>query len=387
MLIGIEVLFILFFPALVVFLTKRINILGKIGAIVLCYLCGFVLSLLPTCYDKDMAQTIASVVIAVAIPLILFSLDVTSVKLLAKETIKGFLLMILSVLATSFLAAVIASRNGLDEAPALAGMATGLYIGGTPNMFAVGNALLHNKNLINLANISDSLVGGVLFFVILTLAKSAYRNFLKEKHEPQAKLTEHDYDVESVQNEYDYQSVPKDKKSIFRLISNIFLAAACLGVGVLLEILINGNMDGSLFIMISVSILGIVFSFIKPIRCVKGSYQVGQYFVLVFSLGLSMSIDFNKLVSDMLPTFLFFTGVQLVSILIHFLLCKLFHVGGGTAIITCVAGIYGPPFIAPVANAYGDKHLIIPGTICGTFGLVIGNILGIVFGSLLFNFM
>lgn len=383
MLIGIEILYILCFPALIVFLSKRVPLLGKIGAIVLCYVFGFALSLLPVSYDKDLAQTIASVVIAVAIPLILFSMDVASVRLLAKNTIIGFFLLVISVLAVSFVAAVVAVKNGLEEGAALAGMTTGLYIGGTPNMFAVGNALLRNKNLINLANISDALVGGVLFFLVLTVLKGAYRRFLAQNNSSAILTKESEsYDI-SGQNEYDYHSIPKDKKSQFRLFGVILLAAACLGVGALLEILINGNMDGSLFIMITVSVLGIAFSFIKPIRCVKGSYQVGQYFVLVFSLGLSMSIDFQKLVFDMLPTFLFFTCVQLASIVLHFILCRFFHIDGGTALITCIAGIYGPPFIAPIANAYGDKRLIVPGTICGTFGLVIGNILGIAFGSLL----
>ena len=147
--------------------------------------------------------------------------------------------------------------------------------------------------------------------------------------------------------------------------------------------LINGSLDGSLYIMITVSILGIAASFIRPIREVRGTYQVGQYLVLVFSLGLSMSIDLGTLVREILPTVAYFACVQTACVLVHLILCKLFRIDGGTALITNSAGIYGPPFIAPIAEAYGDRRLIAPGIICAITGLVVGNLLGIGIGGAL----
>ena len=378
-----EILVLFIFPAFVVYLTKKVKFFGKIGAIALCYLTGFLLSLLPIGYDKELSQTVASVLVALAIPLVLFSLDVTSVKRLAKTTIVGFVLMIVSVMSVSSAAAVIAVKNGLEEGGALAGMATGLYIGGTPNMFAIGSALLKDINVINLANVADSLVGGVYFLLIITVVKKLYSRVLGHGRTEEIVLSEEDSDIDSAVREYDYRSIPRDRKHLLKLASVVLLAGVCLGIGVLIEILINGNMDGSLYIMISVSVLGIALSFIKPVRSVKGSYQIGQYLILVFSLGLSMSIDFSKLISGMLPTFIFFTCVQLASIFLHFILCKIFRVDGGTAIITSTAGIYGPPFVAPVANAYNDRSLIVPGVICGTLGLVVGNVFGIALGGFL----
>ena len=154
-------------------------------------------------------------------------------------------------------------------------------------------------------------------------------------------------------------------------------------MGAGLEILINGSLDGSLYIILAVSILGIAFSFIKPIRRVKGPYQIGQYLILIFSLGLSMSIDISELAREILPTLCFFACSQISVILVHLLLCKLCRIDAGTALITSTAGIYGPPFIAPVANAYGDRDLIAPGIICGTLGLAIGTLLGWGVGALL----
>ncbi len=398
--IAIILMFGLPIPLLI--LTKKVKFFNTIGAIALCYVAGFLISLIPVDYDKNLTQTVASVLVAVAIPLVLFSFDMTSLKNLAKKTVISFVLVIVSTVAISCAGFFVANAVGLQNANQLAGMTCGLYIGGTPNLIAIGNALLSSDNkasVIAAANTSDFFVGGVYFLLILTVIRPVYKKILGSKkvkpiitEELPANETDGDAitaDGEATeiktetQTEYDYKSIPRDKKSIGKLIGVIALAIGCLAVGAGLEILINGNMDGSLFIMITVSVLGIAFSFVKPIRNVKGSYQIGQYLILIFSIGLSMSIDLKMLAKEILPTLAFFACIQIGSILLHLLLCKIFKIDGGTALITSTAGIYGPPFIAPVANAYGERELIAPGIICGTFGLAIGNLIGIGIGALL----
>ena len=403
----LAIVVMLLVPAFILWLTKKVKFLGFIGAIALCYALGIVISVIPIPYDRSLTEMIASIFVAIAIPLILFTFDITSIRYLAKKTIISFALVIASAVVVATAAYFIASATGLENAGSLAGMSTGLYTGGTPNMIAIGKALLveNSTDVIAAAQISDFFVGGVYFLLILTVIKPVYNWFLgkgKSLLPADATPAETGADVaddattatgetlaeqhvaeHNTADEYDYKSIPRDKKSIGKLIGVIALAIGCLGVGAGLEILINGNLDGSLYIMLSVSILGIAFSFVKPIRRVKGPYQIGQYLILIFSLGLSMSIDIQKLAQEILPTLLFFTCAQVSVILLHLVLCKIFRIDAGTALITSTAGIYGPPFIAPVANAYGDRNLIAPGIICGTFGLAIGTLLGWGLGSLL----
>lgn len=414
--IAIILMFGLPIPLLI--LTKKVKFFNTIGAIALCYLAGFLISLIPVDYDKNLTQTVASILVAIAIPLVLFSFDMTSLKSLAKKTIISFALVIASTVVISCCGFFVANAAGLGNANQLAGMSCGLYIGGTPNLIAIGNALLNADNkasVITAANTSDFFIGGIYFLLILTVIRPIYRKFLggkKLKTEPSTEewsTVDNNDETQETENtavnelnateknikknkietqvEYDYKSIPRDKKSIGKLIGVIALAIGCLGVGAGLELLINGNLDGSLYIMITVSVLGIAFSFVKPIRNVKGSYQIGQYLILIFSIGLSMSIDIKMLAKEILPTMAFFACMQIGSILLHLLLCKLCKIDGGTALITSTAGIYGPPFIAPAANAYGDRELIAPGIICGTFGLAIGNLIGIGMGALLALFV
>lgn len=381
----LELLLILLLPLGLLWLHRRIPALRILGSIALCYLCGFLLSLLPLGYDKELTQTIASVIVAIAIPMILMSLDLSKVKSLVREFLVGYGAQMLSVVLVAAAASVIAKRCGLAHSSQLAGMATGLYTGGTPNLIAVGNALLpfeEAANVIAAANTADFLVGGIYFLLILTIAKPLYLHFLKAgRPAPSASAEpEANYDFP---DEYSLRSLKGDRKGILKLGGVLLLAVALLAVGAGLEILINGNLSGSLYLMVTVSVLGLLFSFIRPIRQVRGTYQLGQYLVLVFSLGLSMSIDFRVMITSALPTILFFAVVQTVVVLLHLCFCRLWKVDAGTALITSTAGLYGPPFISPVAQAWGDKNLIAPGIICGVFGLAIGNFLGIALGMLL----
>lgn len=390
-------------PALMVWLTKKVKFFGIIGAVALCYLLGFVFALLPIPYDKSLTQTVASVLVAVAIPLILFSIDLSGVKKLAKKTLVSYGLVVAATAVVATAAFFIAKSAGLENASQLAGMATGLYVGGTPNLYFVGSALLTGENanaVIAAANTSDFFVGGIYFLFLLTIAPRVYKRLLDgkksenkkddAKNDDEVGVSPSDEQVQdnakaeqSVTDEYDYKSIPRDKKSVLRLAGVVGLAVGCLAVGAGLNLLITGGLEQTLYLLVSVSVLGVAFSFVKPVRNTKGNYQVGQYLILIFSLGLSMSIDISVLVREILPTLAFFACTQVSCILLHLLLCKIFKIDSGTAIITSTAGVYGPPFIAPVANAVGDKRLIAPGVICGAVGLALGNFVGLGIGALL----
>ena len=384
--IVIELLIILFLPAGVIWLTSKVPFLKKIGAIAICCLLGFLLSLLPLPYDKGFSQMTASVIVAVAIPLILFGFDLRKVRSLAKDMLKGYGLQIAATILCSAVAALIANRLGLDHSAQLGGMATGLYVGNTPNMIAVGKALLPaaDASVIIEASTADCIVGGGYFFLVLTIMCPLYKLVFRKKKAPEVKQTD-SFETQEITagNEYDFASIPRNRRSIIRLILTILLAAACLAAGAGLELLINGSLDGSLFIMITVSVLGIAGSFVRPIRETKGTYQIGQYLFLMFSLGLCMSLDLSTLIGPILRTALFLAAVQTACVFVHMVLCKLFKLDGGTALITNSAGLYGPPYIAPIAVAYGERQLIAPGIICGVVGLAIGNFLGIGVGSVL----
>ncbi len=396
----IAIIVVFFLPVGIVALTRKSKILATLGAIALCYITGFILSslgYLALPYDKEIIETIAYVLVALSIPLILFSIDLKQVKSLARNTIVGFVLCIVSVLIVSVVMYVITKASN-ENAHSIFSMIIGLYTGGTPNLNAIGALFNAGSDVISAANVSDTIVGGIYFlFLISPLAGKLYSKVLDRKNkvvEQKQESEQGESEKESLgeevvvsqtaSNDYKFGFSIKDKKSVLKLIGTFFLAVACLGVGAVLELLIEGTVGSNLlYILLSVSILGIVLSFIKPVREVKGSYTLGMYLILMFSLALSMSIDWSVFLSGVLPTMLLFAISQVIVIALHLLLCWLFKIDSGSAIITSTAGVYGPPFIAPVAKAASRKDLIAPGVICGALGLAIGTILGYGVGLLL----
>ena len=288
-------------PCLMILLTRKVKFFKIVGAVALCYVLGFAFSLSGLNYDKSLVETVASVLVCIAIPLVLFGFEMKSLKRLAKKTAVSFGLVCVSAVVVAT-AAFLITKNFLPDAAGLTAMSIGLYIGGTPNLLAIGSAMLGTGHeAIVLANTADLFVGGLYFLFLLTAAKPVYSFVLDGKKRKKQKAsdkntTENKVSVEtatensdvssdgsarqdangeispddkrllSVANEYDFSVVERNKKSIWRLVGVVALAVACFGVGVGLELLVNGSLAGSLFILVTVSVLGIAFSFVKPVR-------------------------------------------------------------------------------------------------------------------------
>ena len=375
-------------PAPIVWLTRRNRILGAIGAIACCYIVGFAFSavgLTGLSYDKGLTTTIAYVLVALSIPLILFSIDLRSVRKLTRETAIGYSLCIVSVIVVAL--CMYFFTKGFFQSTVFSAMIVGLYTGGTPNMNAIGAAMGAESNVLSAANVSDTVVGGIYFLLLISVAPKLYRAILNGKKRSHSPASPEGAFSQEKTDDYSFGIARGDKKSILKLMGAFLLAIGTVGVGALLELLIEGTVgENLLYILLSVSILSAALSMIKSVRQIKGQYTLGMYLVLMFSLALSMSIDWSVFLSDILPTLAFFACAQICVILLHILLCKLCGVDGDTAIITSTAGVYGPPFIAPVAKATDRSDLIAPGVICGALGLAIGTLLGIGVGQFLLLF-
>ncbi len=417
----IAVIAIFTLPIFIVWLTRKFKLLGAVGAIVICYLVGFAFSAIGLSghdYDKGLTTTIAYVLVALSIPLVLFSINLKSVKTLAKGTVIGYSLCIVSAVVVA-VAMFFITRLFMEGTDKLAAMTIGLYTGGTPNLNAIGISLKAGSENISAANLSDSIVGGLYFLLIISVMPKVYGAILKRREKraggkkgarnaavsdsgasasadanaingtQEASADEQAVTVESApveepkKDDYTFGFSIKDKKSVLKLIGAFFLAVACLGVGALLEFLIEGTVgENLLYILIAVSVGGVAFSFITPVREIKGQYPLGMYLILFFSIALAMSIDWTVFLTDILPTLAFFAVAQVSVVLIHLLLCKIFRIDGDTALITSTAGVYGPPFIAPAAKACRRPDLIAPGIICASLGLAIGTVLGYGVGML-----
>ena len=358
-------------PRAMVLLSKKVRILGMLGPVFLCYAAGILLSLVIP--EKGIAMDLSEILVPIAIPLILFSADLSGVHRLAKPMLNSFILV---AIAVSLVASVsyLLYRNLIPDAYKYAGMIIGLYTGGTPNLMAIGAALSVSDSHIVLANAADVVVGGTYFLMLISFMPRLARKFLKPFVRTETK-TDEGY-IENLEKSFVPEKEPFSLKLILRHVPIVLLGILSLAIAAGLALLITGKLD-VVIIMLVVTTCGIGFSFIKKVRSAPGSYTVGQYLILMFSFGIGISFRFEALNRGALLLLAMFATAQFGSLLVHLLLCKVCKIDADTSLITSTAGIYGPAFIVPVAEALKNREVVLPGLICGILGYAVGNYLGI----------
>ena len=392
MILQIAVIFIL--PQFFVVLSKKYKLFKFLSPIVLCYLAGILLvNTVPLLeklnfpvfisriftWNSSFSMTISEISVPIAIALILFSADIVKWLHLARQTTKSFILVIASALIAAFISGMVFAVK-VPEGWRIAGMLTGCYTGGTPNLIAIGKSLNMSAENIVLVNMCDMLCGGVYFILLTSVLVKIYRKFLPP------------FDVSKVKDS-DESTIPalepifEDglKKGWMNIAFSVAIAVFATGAAVGIAMLITGKMD-TLAVILSVTTISIALSFWNRLRSTKGTAAMGQYAVYIFSIAIGGTVDL-KLFFQSSPIFLAFTAsVMFGALIIHFILAKIFKVDADTALITSTAGVYGPAFIAPIAEAMNNRYVVLSGLITGIFGYSVGTYLGVGIAYLIKSF-
>ena len=383
----IQILLILGVPLLILKFKdcKFFKLAGTIG---IAYLLGIVIALIRYALsfagvnipiNSDVGEIGSYVAIAIAIPLLLFCSNLKATRKLSKQVIIAFSILTGSVILVST-GSFFIFRKVLENSAEYAGMATGLYTGGTPNLNSIGSILGLDANKISIANLSDMIIGG-LFYVFLLFACKPLLNKILGKGKSQQYMTSSDETIANIDDLDDFKSAPK-KPLIISVLIALGCAVVSAGIGLLIWVIL-GSKQGTMMtylvpaLLVGVTVFGICGSFSKKLRSVKGLNSVSHYFILVFSFALSMTLDLSKITPSMLYIFLFFTTVTLLTFIIHVLLCKIFKIGADCCIVTMTAGLYGPAFIPAITKQLDNKDLTSAGLICGSLGYAIGTFIGL----------
>lgn len=380
-LMVLQAAFLLFFPAAMLALCRKVAFLRILGPVFLCYAGGFLVSLLPVPgLDKGFPMSLAEIMIPLAIPMILFSADLKSLSRLGGRALLSFGLGSLAVVLAATLGFFL-SRARLDGSAELAGMLTGLYTGGTPNLMAIGVALGVSGDRLVLANTADMVAGALYFLLLLTVADRLVRKVLKSpvpaEEPPAGEATAAGNGPQlGTAAEYLDVEVHGSLRNRARLLLPFLASILGLGLSAGLALLLTGTLDVAI-VMVGVTTAGILGSLVRPLRTVPGTYAAGQYLIYIFSAAIGMSMDLRALGQGALPLLVLLLSVQFGAVLLHLLFCLLFRIDAHTMLITSTAGIFGPAFIPPVANALSNRAILLPGLLCGILGYAIGNYLGI----------
>lgn len=413
------IIFYLLAPYFLIYLCKKSSLLNRLGAVVLAYALGLIvgnIGIIPspgaelrnilgsgtalpkkeildlissgqlTEYDfyvnqilhlQDMFMTF---IIPLAIPLLLFSLDLRKWLKLAKGAMLSLVLAMISLLVSVFLGFYLFGGD-IPESWKVSGMLIGVYTGGTPNLAAIGTALNVSPNIFILTHTYDLIIGSVALLFLMTIAQQVFHTFLPKfgmvhKAENIMQLAEEGSDMENFDNLFKRKTIPD-------LLKAFGTALAIFAVGGGISLLVPKPNDTIVAILL-ITTLGLAASLLKPVNRLKNSFQLGMYFIIVFSLVVSSMANLRNMFQiEFLQLFLFVLLAVFGSMIIHVGLARIFKVDADTTIIAITALTYSPPFVPAVAGALKNKNVIISGLTIGILGYAFGTYLGIFIASIL----
>jgi uncharacterized membrane protein len=379
------VAFYLLFPALVIWLgERRLALVDKIGAIIVCYAVGLVignLRIIPA-GAAGLQDTLSSVMVPLALPLMFFSIDLGKWRKSGGKALLSFLFEVIAVVVVSVAGFFIFRGSIGPEAAKIAGMLNGVYTGGTINLAAIGAALGVDHTMYVAANTSDIVVSAVYLLFMVTIGQRVIGLVLPKYSAPSgaaasSRAAAHARAAEEIEVE-DYKSYAGmfRRERFVPLLAAFGAAVLIAGVGFAFTLILPGQW-GTITAIVAITTLSISASFIRPLRRIRQTHQLGQYFILVFCLVIGSSADIMKLVVAA-PSVIAYVAVTVFgSLALHVLLAAVFRIDTDTVIITSVAGVFSPPFVPMVAAALKNRDVILPGVVTGIIGWVIGTYLGI----------
>jgi uncharacterized membrane protein len=420
--IVLLVLFYFTFPLVIIYLCKRWSILKKLGSIVLAYGFGLILGsigILPQGsnayhlalqgraaipdtelkalldsgtisqgdnYVNSIASAqdmLVSVIVPLAFPLLLFSLNIKRWLRFAKE---GFISMILALISVTVIVSsgYFIFKNVVPDSWKVAGMLVGVYTGGTPNLVSLKVALGVDPNLFVMTSTYDMIVGAITIIFFITIGPKIFRSILPPfKHQGDTGVT--DEMIQEAESFEDYSGMFR-KNRILPLLKALGIAVLIFLISFMISLLLPKDSQ-MVVVILSITTLAILASLINRINRIEKSFQLGMYFILVFSFVVASMADLSVIFSiGFLGLFAYISYAYFGTLILHILLSKIFKVNADDFLITTTAFVFSPPFVPVVAGALKNKDVIITGITVGIIGYVIGNYLGVGLGYFLKGF-
>lgn len=318
-----------------------------------------------------------SITICIALPLVLFSLDIKKFFTVAKKGVLCMGLACLSIVIVTFILHLI-FRGSTENSAQYAAGAVAVYTGGTVNFGSIRNAIGISNNDYIVFNTYDSVVSVLYIFFLSTIGRKFFIKVMKMRPFKAEENTSDEIDSATIdESVYTYKEILQ-RKNIPGLLGALGISVLIFGISYALNMVVSmfNPSLGMTVMMLSITTLGIACSFIRKIREIRKTFQLGMYIIYAFCFSVAASADFKALLNFSLPIFSYVVVGIVGSLLLHAFLSKLFKIDTDTMIITSVSAICSPPFVPAVANSLKNNAILVSGLATGVIGYAIGNYLG-----------
>jgi len=368
------VLFFLVAPLGIIYLTWRSSIAAKIGSVLIAYLVGLIIGNIGILNQSsaEIQKILTTISVPLALPLLLFSLNI---KTWATSLGKTFISLILGIfsLIIPIVIGFVLFKDQIEDIWKISGMLAGVYTGGTPNLASLMLILDVKSEIYVLTHTYDMILSALFLLFVISIGQRTLLLFLKP----------YKYSDISLRSKIEKEEKPRrieffkdfNKKQILKGLSVTSISIIIFAIGGGLSLLVSSEASTAVAIL-SITTLGILASLVPKINKIEHSFDIGMYFILVFSIVVASMADFRNFNFEHLHLLMYISMCVLGSFIIHALLARIFNIDADNVIVVATALACSPPFVPVVAGALKNKEIIASGLTVGIIGYAIGNYFG-----------
>ncbi|NIB38074.1 DUF819 family protein [Pseudomaricurvus alkylphenolicus] len=319
-------------------------------------------------------QGVVQYLVPLAIPLLLLHANLRQILL---ET--GRMLPIFILAASGSVIGALLGFHLLDlgeEGHKLAGVFTATYIGGSMNFVTVSNALGLEPELTSAALATDNIIG-IVFLMILAVLPSV--TLLQKLMPFSDTVTDTTRDTSGKQEQHSNQRPPLTVAR--HLICGLGISLSLFALSRLITLKLG--MEEYLLLLITLLSVVVATVFHRPLDKVKGQFDIGIFFMYLFFAVIGFSTDLWAVLDSASEIILLAMTVICVHVLVLLTAGTIFKLDLREVLIASNACVIGPPTAAAFAASRGWNPLITPALMCGVFGYVIANFIGVLLAKLL----
>lgn len=361
---------------------KRWGWMHKIGTVVAAYAIGILFALTGLVHFEPgtaaalsfskLQSTLMSVTVPLAIPLMLFNCDFKLWTKALPKTLWSLVGGIGAVLIAVVSGYFIFRTNDVPAFNKVAAMMTGIYTGGTMNFNALGASLGVDKTVMAIVLAFEMVLTTPYIFFIIGGGYRVFRKILPYEDVTRKGRTDAEVETRDIE---DYSGMFA-RRNVGGMFAGLGLSVLFLAVGAGLALLLTGTLN-ELVVILTITTLSIIASFFKWVRNLPKTFELGMFFILIFSVIVASLFDIHSVNGGSLMIGLFVLWVMLVAAGLHLLFCRIAKVSGDLFCVSQIALLCSPPFVPPVVGAMKNKKVLISGIVIGLVGYAVGTYLGV----------
>lgn len=384
--------------------TKQLGIDKVFSDVVVCYLLGIIIGNTKPLWlqGEDNAQLVhhfaentAGFSVLICIPMLLMITNMIDMIRNIRPVMFCFTICVLCVIGSTLFNAWL-YRDLIADYNQVAGAWSGVYIGGTPNLIAIGKALEIKAETMVIIQGTDMLCSGIYVVFLTSIAQYVFNLFLRPYpnnviyQDMPNELVGIAKGEESNNNApYEEQAssflTPERLKSLgIAITAAIVMIGISIGAGLLFP-----NEEGKLnqiVLLLVLSTLGILSSLLPLFNRLVGIDKVANYLLLIFAISAGSMADFATVIDKGGWYLAMNASIVAIAVSLHTIGSKLFRIDTDTTLVSATASIFGPAFIPQVCAAIKNKHLLSAGMAAGIAGFLIANYIGFMVYAITSNY-